>query len=234
MDVLANLRPKAKMFAATAVKTAAYRTGLHRAIFARYDYMFRPVELAFLTECLTKTHERGLTGPILEIGCAAGATTVYLDKHLSYMGDDREYVCIDTFAGFTQEDIDVEIERGHDASQYNYVFKAYRKPWFDQTMENNGVTRVRSIQADANTFDFSQFDKISFCLIDVDLKRPVERSLAGIVDRMAPGGIIVIDDCKPNNLFDGALAGYTESVERIGYPVDVRFDMLGVIEVPEA
>jgi O-methyltransferase len=219
-----------RMHLANAVKTVAYRTGLHRTLFYRYDYMFRPRDLALLVTFLTETS--GLPGPIFEIGCAAGHTTVFLNKHLDDLDDARRYVCLDTFAGFTQADIDVEVERGHETSQYEYVFRAYRKEWFDQTMTNNHIDRVNSIQADVNTFDFSPYRDISFCLIDVDLLRPVTRALEGVHPRMAPGGIIVVDDCTPGVKYEGAYTAYMDFVERIGAPVDIRHDVLGIIEVP--
>jgi SAM-dependent methyltransferase len=217
---------------ATALKEIAYATGLHRLLFYRYDYMFRPRELAYLASCVTRT--QGLAGPILEIGCAAGHTTVFLNKHLDDLEDPRAYVCIDTFAGFTDQDISVESGRGKDASSYAHLFRSYRKKWFDQTMANNEISRVWSIQADVNAFDFAELRDISFCLIDVDLTRPVARSLEEVFPRMAPGGIIVVDDCRPDDEFDGARAAYLQAVDRLELPVDIRFDKLGIIEVPES
>jgi O-methyltransferase len=227
-----TLSRKGRVFAATAVKTFAYRTGLHRLLFYRYDYMFRPAELAVLVSVLTQT--KCLPGPILEIGCAAGHTTVFLNKHLDDLEDSRNYFCIDTFAGFTDDDIAVEVDRGKDKNEYASLFRSYRKEWFDKTMSNNDVSRVTSIQADVNEFDFSEFEQISFCLIDVDLTRPVRRSLEEVLPRMAPGGIIVVDDCTPRVKFDGALAGYLDIVDRYGFPVDIRFDKIGYIEIPKA
>jgi predicted O-methyltransferase YrrM len=217
------------MIAATAIKEFAYFTGLHRVVFYRYDYMFRPAELSLLVSCLTRT--TGLPGPILEIGCAAGHTTVYLNKHLQDLKDHREYICIDTFRGFTQDDIAVEVDRGKDEKSYAYLFRSYRRAWFDKTMSNNGIAGVRSIQADVNTFDFSQCEQVSFCIIDVDLTRPVQRALEEVIPRMAPGGIIVVDDCTPNVKFDGALAAYIDSVQSHEYPIDIRYDKLGMIEI---
>jgi O-methyltransferase len=219
-----------RMHLANAFKTVAYHTGLHRTLFYRYDYMFRPRDLALLTALLTETN--GLEGPIFEIGCAAGHTTVYLNKHLDDLEDVRQYKCLDTFAGFTQADIDVEVQRGHRVSQYEYVFRAYRKEWFDQTIRNNHISRVTSIQADVNTFDFSPYRDVSFCLIDVDLTRPVSRALAEVYPRMAPGGVIVVDDCTPDNKYEGAGAAYADFVGRVGAPVDIRNDVLGIIRVP--
>lgn len=192
--------------------------------------MFRPHELAFLVSNLTKTH--GLPGPVVEIGCAAGHTTVFLNKHLDDLVDSRKYVCIDTFAGFTAEDIAIESDRGKDPNLYAFLFRAYRKRWFDRTIANNKINRVVSIEADANSFDFGPLEDISFCLVDVDLKRPVMRSLEEVVPRMAPGGIVVVDDCSPNDKFDGALAGYLEFVEQSGFPIDIREGKLGVVEIP--
>ena len=117
--------PPTRMFLANLLKSAAFHTGLHRLIFYRYDYMFRPRELALLVSSLTETH--GQQGPILEIGCAAGHTTVYLNKHLDDLMDSRDYVCLDTFAGFTDEDIAVEVERGHESSRYAFLFRAVSK-----------------------------------------------------------------------------------------------------------
>jgi O-methyltransferase len=219
-----------RMHLANAIKTVAYHTGLHRTLFYRYDYMMRPRDLALLTTLLTETS--GLKGPIFEIGCAAGHTTVFLNKHLDDLADARRYVCLDTFAGFTQADIDVEVERGHRTSQYEYVFRAYRKEWFDQTIRNNHISRVKSIQADVNTFDFSPYNDVSFCLIDVDLTRPVSRALDAVYPRMAPGGVIVVDDCTPDQKYEGAGAAYTEFVGRVGAPVDIRNDTLGIIRIP--
>lgn len=225
-----TVRAWALMKTATAAKIVAYRTGLHRQLFYKYNYMFSPADLATLVDCLTQTHD--LPEPILEIGCAAGNTTVFLNKHVDELGDKRRYYCLDTFAGFMPEDIAVEVGRGKDADHYKHVFKSYRKKWFDQTMVNNNVWRVESIQADVNTYDFGRFDQISFCLIDVDLMRPVIRSLEEVLPRMAPGGLIAVDDCAPSNRWDGALAGYTEFVEQQGLEPDIRNNMLGMIQVP--
>jgi O-methyltransferase len=227
-----TVSPKARVLAATAVKSLAHHTGLHRLLFYRYDYMFRPAELSLLVSCLTQTN--CLTGPILEIGCAAGHTTVYLNKHLDDLKDSRDYICIDTFAGFAEDDIAFEVYRGKDANEYASLFRSYRKEWFDRTMANNHVSRVTSIQADVNEFDFSDIEQISFCLIDVDLTRPVQRSLEEVLPRMAPGGIIVVDDCTPSAKFDGALAGYLNVVERHQLPIDVRLDKIGFIEIAAA
>jgi hypothetical protein len=45
---IGSLLPPVRMRVANAVKTVAYKSGLHRVVFYRYDYMFRPSRLALL------------------------------------------------------------------------------------------------------------------------------------------------------------------------------------------
>jgi SAM-dependent methyltransferase len=211
---------------ARAVKGVANHTPLGRLVFYRYDYMFHPMDLSFLVQCVTDTAH--LRGPILELGCAGGHTSVFLNKHLDDLEGNRSYFAIDTFAGFTPEDVEVEIGRGKQVEDFDETFRAYRREWYERTMQLNGVTRVTAIEADVNIFDFSRFSDISFCLIDVDLYRPVMKALDEVIPRMAPGGIIVIDDCMDLNKYDGAYQAYMEITERLGAPQEIH-RKLGVL-----
>lgn len=205
-------------------------------MFHRYQYFFWPRELAFLCETLSETLD--VPGDILEIGCANGSTTVFLNKHLdSIEVQDREgqdpiekrYHCIDTFSGFTEEDIQHETEhRDKNVDDY-FSYSVNDVRWFQAMLEANGVQRARAIKADANTFDFSQFTKISFCLVDVDLYRPVKSSLEAVYDLVSPGGIIVVDDCKPNSKYDGALEAYREFIGARSLDEELRFGKFGLI-----
>jgi O-methyltransferase len=100
-----------------------------------------------------------------------------------------------------------------------------------KTLDLNGFPGVTLVKADASTYDYSRHDQISFALIDVDLYLPVRKALDAIWPRMADGGIIVIDDCAPENIYDGALQAYREFVAERGLPDRVVHTKLGVIEV---
>jgi hypothetical protein len=45
------------------------------------------------------------------------------------------------------------------------------------------------------------------------------------------GGIIVVDDCRPNQLFDGAYKAYIEFIEKHQLPEKIILDKLGIIEI---
>ncbi len=104
--------------------------------------------------------------------------------------------------------------------------------WFKQTMRTNGISRVTAIQADVNQLDFAGINDISFCLVDVDLYRPVMSALEKVYERAASGAIIVVDDCQQNNVFDGAYEAYMEFVASKGLEPDLVLDKFGVIKMP--
>jgi hypothetical protein len=47
---------------------------------------------------------------------------------------------------------------------------------------------------------------------------------------LSPGGIIVVDDCKPANQFDGAMQAYTEFTESARLPARYMLDKLGILK----
>ena len=113
-------------------------------------------------------------------------------------------------------------------------FDNNNKRWFDSTMGLNKIGRVKSFQADVNDYDFDciRGPGVSFCLVDVDLYRPVKATLRKVYPHVAKGGVIVVDDCRRAEwAYDGALAAYREFVAELGQEEQVVHDKLGVIEV---
>lgn len=174
-------------------KQLLLRTPLRELFTHRYRYMFSPSQLGLLCGQITNTSE--IPGSILEVGCALGATTVFLNRHIDCLGINVDYYAIDTFAGFTANDISYEHALGR-LYRYKADFRGNSKPWFDRTMRRNGVSRVRSFRADAATFDYTRIAPFRFALVDVDLYRPVLAVLEAIYELVSPGGIIVTDDCQ--------------------------------------
>lgn len=217
----------------TILRDLRFKTPLRKLspAFHSYGYMFTPAQLAFLVGCLDET--RDVPGVVLEVGCALGKTTLYLDYHMTDTKDARRYVCVDTFSGFVPDDVEVEVGKRNKARELLDGFRVNKKEWFDQNLADNGVTRVTTFESDIKRFDLAAYaPKISFCLLDVDLYQPIQVGLEMIMPLVAPGGIVVVDDCKPNNTFDGALQAYVEYVEKHGLPKEIAHGKLGVIRAP--
>ena len=194
--------------------------------FRHYEYMYSPSQLGFLCQQITNTAE--VPGSILEVGCAWGATTVFLNRHIDELGLDVNYYAVDTFEGFTDDDIRTEHERGRRYS-YDAAFHANSQAWFDRTMRRNEVARVTSFRGDAATFDYKKIAPFRFVLIDVDLHRPVLAALEAIYDLVSPGGTIIIDDCKQGGEWGGAYEAFIEFTKANGLDATITHGKLGLI-----
>jgi O-methyltransferase len=211
----------------TAIRDVVFATPLGKHFLPRYEYNFTPAQLGFLCESVSGI--RDVPGAIVEIGCSAGRTTVFLNAHMDAIGLEKPFVCIDTFSGFTTEDVSLErTERGKQGADFA-GFSINRRWWFDKTLRLNGISRARTIEADANRFDYGTLGTIALCLIDVDLYRPVRAALEGVFPFVSAGGLIVVDDCAENNRYDGALQAYREFCRAHGVSEEIVHGKLGLV-----
>lgn len=217
-----------RVAATSLLKDASLRTGIGKeVIFSIYNYMFTPEQLRFLMDVLVCV--ANVSGSCVEAGCAKGATTALLRKWMECKGIKKQYYAIDTFSGFVREHVDYEISKRQKSEIIRSVFRDNKKQWFDASMKLAGIEDVVSVEADVAQFDFSTIAPISFCLLDVDLYVPVSTALPRIYDALSVGGIVICDDCAPNNLYDGALQAFTEFVEANSLPNEVALGKLGII-----
>ena len=197
--------------------------------FSVYPYMFDPKQLIFLTGCLAKTAQ--LTGSYLEVGCNRGATTVFLNKWTKSSGIAKRYVAIDTFSGFPEEQAEYEVTHRNKEPRVKMAFRENNRSWVQRSLRLCGVDDVDLIEADATKFDYSSISPIAFCLLDVDFYIPTSVDLPKIYENLAPGGVIVVDDCSAADpRWDGALQAYSEFTQSAGLPMNVVCDRLGIIE----
>jgi O-methyltransferase len=214
-----------------ALKELQMNSPLRRRGVPIYQLAFGPSQLQFMCQCIDAT--RDVEGRIAEIGCNDGRTTTYLCMYLFDTGNEKRYVALDTFTGFAPED--VEFERRHRGKRlsFEYLFRQNKKKWFDFTMQVNNICRVESIQADVNEYELTTLGPLSFVLLDVDLYRPMRKALPELYRALTPGGIMIADDCNPNNRWwDGAYYAYLEFMEGIGQPPEIVHGKLGVIRKP--
>lgn len=217
-----------KLFAKKFTKELLHRSPIRRFFFPGHAYNFTAPQLCFLCQCVEET--RSVAGGIAEVGCSNGATTVFLNNYLDAQGITKDYVALDTFSGFVAEDVRVEVDaRGKKVSHFA-EFQSNKQAWFDATLRQNNITRVRSIATDVNNYDLATLGPLSFVLLDVDLYRPIKKSLPELYRVTQPGGIIVVDDCTTADVrWDGADQAYKEFMQSIGQPPVVMHRKLGVI-----
>jgi O-methyltransferase len=181
----------------------------------RYHYGFTPEELLFFVQCLNDT--RGVPGDVMEIGIGSGETACFLGQHLKYARIEKAHYCIDTFSGFTREDVAFEVgQRNHRPDEFR-GFRVNSVNWFRYQLALNRLPDTVCVQADVKDYRFER--PVSFCLLDVDLYQPTLYALRNVWPVLSPGGIILLDDCSPPpQHWDGSLQAYEEFVARQGLP----------------
>ena len=197
-----------------AVRELAFHVpGLRDRLRARYPFLHTPAQLAYLLACLDRT--AAVPGSVVEVGCYQGNTTLFLNRHMTAQGIEKPYWAIDTFSGFRDDDLKMEVARGQERDHYRGFFAVNDRRWFDYAMRGDGVTRVRSVAADVGAFDFARVAPIAFCLVDVVFYQPVKLALPRIWEALSPGGIAVVDDFHEDDsgAFSGAGQAYREFVE---------------------
>ena len=208
-----------------------FHTPLKRYFFPKYLYNFTPPQLCFLCQCVEET--RQVAGSIAEVGCANGLTTIFLNKYMTCQNIEKAYYTIDTFSGFVVDDIQYEVTNRGKSEKLFKRFQVNKKKWFDGTMRSNDISRVRSFEADINKFDVAALGPLSFILLDVDLYRPIKKSLPELYKMLSPGGIMIVDDCDPLHIrWDGSDQAYKEFMKELGQPGQVVHGKLGVIRKP--
>ncbi|MDP4003270.1 TylF/MycF/NovP-related O-methyltransferase [Methylobacterium sp. NEAU K] len=212
---------------------------LRKFWYPRYQFEYFPRQLCYLASCIERTSS--IEGDVVEVGCAHGLTTTFLYEYMKDSGIEKSYNCFDTFSGFTEANISVELNKRMKIYNYEREYKNNNVDWFKESLSRRNITDINVVQADICTIDESKLpSKIAFCLIDVDLYEPVKIGLEKIYPRISAGGIIVVDDCwtkkkhmwveSVGSAYDGAMQAYKEFTSREKLPEKFVETKLAIIE----
>lgn len=201
------------------IKYYAYRLPfVTEAMSPKYPYKINPGQLAALVGLVESSRAYG--GAVCEIGVAQGDTSTFLLEHLRSVGDPRPLYLFDTFAGFTEDSIAVEVnERGKDIREYD-KFQYGDEEIFIRKLKKQGYANFKTVKGDAARFDWTSIGPIGAVLLDIDLYAPTRAIMDAIWPQLQPGGGIVLDDCLADTPWDGSLQAYEEFIARHGLPFE--------------
>ena len=183
-----------------------------------YSYKVNPAQLAAMVELIERSRDGG--GAVIEIGVAQGQTSAFLLEHLRTTDDPRPLLLFDTFSGFTDSSVDLEVQsRGKRREDYN-KFRYGDEAIFSKRLTAAGYSNFRTFEGDAAAFDWSSVGPIGAVLLDIDLYQPTKAILEAIYPHLCAGGGIVVDDCVSDGPWDGSLAAYEEFIAGQGLPFE--------------
>jgi hypothetical protein len=171
---------------------------------------------------------RDVEGAVLEVGCFRGATTEVACRAMRREGVRKPYVCLDTFEGFVEDQFASDLEHGTPEG-FRSGFAENPHAMFDRTMRHLGL-EVESIRADICAIAPERLPSpVAVCLMDVDLAVPIREGLEKVRPRLAPGGVILVDDCDQDTDWKGARVGYRQFVRAHDLPERYTLSGLGIV-----
>ena len=215
-----------RTFLLRAVKYFFFITPLWRFFLPVMKFDMTIPQLNFITNELGLVCQEGV---VIEIGVGGGSTSVMICKYMQEFKINRKFFAIDTFYGFTKEDIAYEQEVRNKNDSYTY-YRSNSKDWYKKTLIAHGINGINIFKADASSFDYSNIPQIAFCLFDVDLYKPTKAVLPILYSKLVTGGVIIVDDCSADeSIYDGAGQAYREFCEENGLTQELVHKKLGVI-----
>ncbi|MGZ8898155.1 MAG: TylF/MycF/NovP-related O-methyltransferase [Halobacteriota archaeon] len=160
---------------------------------------------------------RNLSGAVVEVGVAGGGTSALSFNFLRQIASPREYIGIDTFSGFTEESVGVDLSLGNSPKNMG-MFSANSVRIVRKVLRLHGAQEVKLLQGDISKIGPSRMpNSISACLLDVDLCLPTYAGLKLIWPLVENEGVIVVDDCYEDKEGDWqALEGYRKFCNEVG------------------
>lgn len=171
-----------------------------------------PGELAAVLAELARALESNL-GNIVEFGCYAGSTSLYIRRVMNALGIASEFHVYDSFEGLPEklsEDespLGVQFKKGELAvskkafikefQKANLLLPTIHKGWFNELVEED-VPR-----------------DIAFAFLDGDYYESVKTPLERIQEKLKPGAVIVVDDYG-NQALPGARRAVDEWCKKHG------------------
>ena len=190
-----------------------------------YLYNVEPIQLAKIISELIRLDST--EGNILEVGVARGMTTRFICEHLTNTKFEGIYYAIDTFESFTDSDLEYEVSnRKKDLAQlkgfqYNDV-NVWKSHFRDFSF-------LKAVKSDCGKLDYKEFKPIKLTFLDVDLYLPTLKTLKKIYNCTCEGGVILVDDCMDNTIYDGAFQAYMEFCAEKGIEPNIIGNKCGII-----
>lgn len=196
----------------------AIKNAVRPLIYRFPPIMIRPERLLLWKQAVIDTRET--EGEIIEVGCYLGGTSAVTAVMMRNVGIDKKYTVYDTFSGFIDNHV-----KADDADSLKDHFSVNSPELTRWVLDRHGGHNVAIIKGDITALpDTDLPEKISACLLDVDLSEPIHLGLRRIYRRLSSGGIVLVDDCEEECWYK-ARHGYENFMKEIDQPPVYKYGM---------
>ncbi|NCU30425.1 hypothetical protein EOL73_01450 [Candidatus Saccharibacteria bacterium] len=176
-------------------------------------------ELRLVLQALERALENTSLGEIVEFGCYAGTTSLFISRILQAQKVPRQFHVYDSFEGLPEK-------RVEDQSSVGEMFRpgelSVSKKQFIQNYKKAGLLLPQIHKGWFENFSADDVPKkIALAFLDGDYYNSIKKSLCLIESRLVPGAIIVVDDYTSE-----ALPGVARAVDEwlLTYPHKIRVE----------
>lgn len=201
------------------------RTALAPLLYRYPPFALAPERLYVLLHYLIET--RDVAGHVVEVGCNLGGTAIIARRLLKSLRAKKRYVCIDTFDGFVDTQFSTDVALGTPPASET-LFSGNSRALVGKILRQHGCADVELVEGDIITLPDEDLPHgCSLVLIDVDLTEPTYAAIKRFRPRMAPGGVILVDDCGEHSTWKARI-GYARACREEGRPEAYLHEM-GII-----
>jgi predicted O-methyltransferase YrrM len=198
-----------------------------RATLAPIVYRYPPFALAPERLYLFLHHlvqTKDVPGPVVEIGCNLGGTTIIAKQMMDRIGIRKRYICIDTFDGFVGNQYATDVALGTPQAD-RHMFSGNSRELVAKILAQHGCSGVDLIEGDVTALpDALLPPDCSLVLADVDLTEPTLVALRRFWPRLSAGGAILVDDCAERTSWKARI-GYSRFCTEAGLPETYQYGM---------
>lgn len=168
-----------------------------------------PDELLIILQELERTLNLNIEGDIVEFGCFAGTTSLFLQRLILELAPKKKLYLYDSFQGLPEKSQQDLSAAGQDfiAGELIATKSQLKLNFKKANLSLRNVKIKKAWFSDLKTKDLP--DKICFAFLDGDFYSSIQNSLNLIKDKVAAGGIIIIDDYS-----NPALPGAKKAVDQ--------------------
>lgn len=176
--------------------TLDYRMlGLKRNRHIRIPKLTNYIRINNLELCAHEILEQKVEGNVAELGVYKGEFAKYLNE----VFPNKKLYLFDTFAGFNNQDIKVELENNFSDGDQDFSNTSVNEVISKMKYPKNCIIKQGYFPDSLNGLE----DKFSFVSLDADLYKPILEGLEYFYPRLCKGGYIFVHDYN-NNEYDGS------------------------------
>lgn len=175
---------------------------------------------------------RRLNLPVAEVGCHLGGTSILAYRALRRNRWTSTYTCFDTFGGFVADQFETDVSLGTPLPMGS-MFSQNSVELVRKITQYHDCGDIRLVRGDITRVPDSQLEPLySAVLLDIDLSEPTYVALGRFWPRLAPGGVIYVDDCPAEGDWK-ARVGYKRFCEEHGLPERYEYGLGVLVKEPK-